>query len=281
MLGTLATHPPSGAARRVDPTAAAERPAVDAPDAAAPPRRGAPRTVDPDAVAPALAALSRGRAEPGSLFAARLDVGPDDDDAPDVLRASARGDAAAPKRAASPTAASLTAASLTAASLTAADPAAATPDALADPPPAARSPDPLQSGLSEEQIAQVTQMSQRDREVRAHETAHVIAGRPWAGPAVYLYQTGPDGRRYAIGGFAPIDASPIEGNPEATAAKMRIVIDAALSPPDPSPADRHVAALAQVRLQAALAALAEASRLSRMGDEAGADAARQRVSTRI
>ena len=36
-----------------------------------------------------------------------------------------------------------------------------------------------------------------------------------------------------------------------------------------------------MRLQAALAALAEASRLSRMGDEAGADAARQRVSTRI
>lgn len=252
MLGTLATHPPSGAARRVDPALAAERPATDAPDAAAPPRRGAPQTVDPGAVAPALAALARGRAEPGSIFAARL--------------AAPWGDEAE----AAPTA-----------PRSAAEAAEAAAEASAEPPPTPRSPDPLQAGLSEEQLAQVAQMLQRDREVREHETAHVIAGRPWAGPAVYLYQTGPDGRRYAIGGFAPIDASPIEGNPEATAAKMRIVIDAALAPPDPSPADRHVAAMAQARLQAALAAISEASRLARAGDEAGAEAARERVSLRI
>ncbi len=307
MLGTLSTHTAAPAARRVDP-AVALRGVSSAPDAGAPSRQGAPDTARPETVAGALAAVARSRAEPGSIFAA-LAEGEGGERAGDGRAAAARPAAgpgapsplvsppvsppfAASAGAASPLAAAvlsrpgagLPSAAGAAAVASAAVAAAGAPAADGGPaaaPAAARAADPLQAGLSEEELAVVAQMAQRDKEVREHEMAHVDAGRPWAGPAVYLYQTGPDGRRYAIGGFAPIDVSPIEGNPEATAAKMRIVIEGALAASPPSSADRHVAALARSRLQAALAAISEASRLARQGDEAGAEAARNAVSARI
>ncbi|MDF2234898.1 putative metalloprotease CJM1_0395 family protein [Albimonas sp. CAU 1670] len=290
MLGTLSTHAAAPAARRVDPAAALRAPGA-APEAAGPPRRAAPDTAAPEAVAGALSALARSRATPSSVFAARVEEGEAEGSATSREAASALPPAAPPRRSAGPAAVERAAGA--SAGFAAAGPEA-TPSAASDPsagPRPASSPaaevsaprraDPLRSGLSEEDLAVVAELEQRDREVREHEMAHVTAGRPWAGPAVYLYQTGPDGRRYAIGGFAPIDVSPIEGNPEATAAKMRIVIESALAAQPPSPADRHVAALAQARLQAALAAISEVGRLERQGDEAGAEAARQTVSTRI
>lgn len=96
-------------------------------------------------------------------------------------------------------------------------------------------------------LRQITGLRQRDREVRAHEQAHQIAGGAHAGAPTYIYATGPDGRRYAIGGSVPIDVSP-SSSPEATIAKMQQVRRAALAPQNPSAADRAIAARASLHL---------------------------------
>ena len=71
-----------------------------------------------------------------------------------------------------------------------------------------------------------------------------------------MYQRGPDGVSYAIGGEVQIDTSP--GNtPEETIARARTIMAAALAPADPSGPDRAVAAQAQQLEQQALAALAQ------------------------
>lgn len=107
------------------------------------------------------------------------------------------------------------------------------------------------SGLTDEEKAQVDELKQRDREVRAHEQAHAAVGGAYASAPSYEYETGPDGNRYAVGGEVSIDVSPISGDPQATIQKMEVVKRAALAPAEPSPQDRAVAAQAdQTRLKA-------------------------------
>jgi hypothetical protein len=93
---------------------------------------------------------------------------------------------------------------------------------------------------------EISKLQTRDRTVRAHEAAHQAVGGQYAGAASYTYQNGPDGRRYAVGGEVPIDVSE-EKTPQATIDKMGIVRRAALAPPDPSAADRAIAAAATQR----------------------------------
>lgn len=92
----------------------------------------------------------------------------------------------------------------------------------------------------------IAQLQARDQEVRVHEQAHVAAGGQYvtSGPS-YSYQTGPDGKRYAVGGNVGIDVSPIADDPEATLAKARQVIQAAMAPAEPSSQDYAVAQSAQ------------------------------------
>lgn len=87
-------------------------------------------------------------------------------------------------------------------------------------------------------------LKQRDREVRAHEQAHVSVGGSLilSGPN-YTYQTGPDKRPYAIGGEVTIDTSPAQ-TAEETLVKADHIRRTALAPADPSPQDRQVAAKA-------------------------------------
>jgi hypothetical protein len=93
--------------------------------------------------------------------------------------------------------------------------------------------------------AQVQKLTQRDREVRAHEQAHIAAGgRYVVSGANYSFQRGPDGKLYAVGGEVSIDTSEVPGDPEATIRKMRQIRAAALAPADPSAQDRAVAAKA-------------------------------------
>lgn len=99
--------------------------------------------------------------------------------------------------------------------------------------------------LTEEEERQVRDLQQRDREVRAHEQAHATAGGPYASAPSYEFTTGPDGKRYAVGGEVKIDTSPVRDNPEATIRKMDIVIRAALAPAEPSSQDLQVARQAQ------------------------------------
>ncbi|EWY38767.1 hypothetical protein N825_11400 [Skermanella stibiiresistens SB22] len=103
------------------------------------------------------------------------------------------------------------------------------------------------SGLTEAEREQVKELRKRDVEVRTHERAHQSAGGQFAGSPTYTYQSGPDGRRYAIGGEVSIDVSP-EKDPAATVAKMERVKSAATAPAEPSPQDFKVAAAANQML---------------------------------
>ena len=98
--------------------------------------------------------------------------------------------------------------------------------------------------LNDDQKAEVARLQKVDQEVKAHESAHQNAGGQYAGSASFFYTVGPDGKRYAIGGEVSIDVAPIKDDPEATLAKLDVVIAAALAPAKPSAQDRKVAAAA-------------------------------------
>lgn len=95
--------------------------------------------------------------------------------------------------------------------------------------------------LNEEEKGKVQALKDRDREVRVHEQAHSAVGGQYASSPSYQYETGPDGKRYAIAGEVSIDVSE-EQKPEDTIQKMQIVRAAALAPAEPSAQDLKVAA---------------------------------------
>ncbi len=101
-----------------------------------------------------------------------------------------------------------------------------------------------ESELTQEEKNIVNQLRTRDREVRAHEQAHKGAAGGLAGAATYTYETGPDGKRYAVGGEVQIDTSPVKGDPQATIQKAQTIRRAATAPSNPSSQDRAVAAQA-------------------------------------
>ena len=105
--------------------------------------------------------------------------------------------------------------------------------------------------LSAEEKQAVNNLKRRDAEVKSHEAAHMAAGGGVVqGGASYEYQSGPDGKMYAVGGEVQIDTSPA-GSPEATIRKMQQIRRAALAPAQPSGTDRAVAAQAsQIEAQA-------------------------------
>ena len=83
--------------------------------------------------------------------------------------------------------------------------------------------------LSFEEIQELSKLKQRDREVKAHEQAHISAGGQYVrSGARYEYEKGPDGRNYAVGGEVSIDTSKVPGDPEATARKMQVIRRAAM-----------------------------------------------------
>ncbi len=97
-------------------------------------------------------------------------------------------------------------------------------------------------GTSDGEKEMIRELQKRDTEVKAHEAAHLAAagGLAKGGPK-FDYQTGPDGKQYAVGGHVEIDTSPIAGDPEATLAKAQKLRQAALGVSDPSSADMGVA----------------------------------------
>ena len=96
--------------------------------------------------------------------------------------------------------------------------------------------------LAEQQ--KIEELKRRDQEVRTHELAHARVGGPYTGSPNYTFEEGPDGKRYAVEGNVSVDSSPIEGDPEATIAKLQQVHAAALAPANPSSQDIRVAASA-------------------------------------
>ena len=134
--------------------------------------------------------------------------------------------------------------------------------------------------LSEDERRAVDELKRRDREVRAHEQAHMAAagGHALGGPS-YSFQTGPDGHRYAIGGEVKIDTSPVRDDPRATIAKAQTVRAAALAPADPSGADRAVAAAAAKMESEAQRALSQPEEAKQGAEKAGGSA-RERKDSR-
>ncbi len=128
--------------------------------------------------------------------------------------------------------------------------------------------------LTPDEQDQVRKLQARDREVRAHEAAHVAAGAGLASGASFTYQRGPDGVNYAIGGEVRISTAPGR-TPEETIEKARQIQAAALAPADPSGQDRAVAAAASAMAQEAQAELArtKAEGAGGGGEEAGASGA--------
>ncbi len=54
--------------------------------------------------------------------------------------------------------------------------------------------------LDKAELRQIQQLQQRDAEVRTHEQAHLsVAGQYASGGPSFSYQTGPNGKRYAVG----------------------------------------------------------------------------------
>ncbi len=98
--------------------------------------------------------------------------------------------------------------------------------------------------LTDEERDEVEHLKERDREVKQHEQQHLASAGAYAkGGAHFDYQSGPDGKRYAVGGSVNIDTSP-EKDAEATIRKAQTIRRAALAPSDPSGADHGVAAQA-------------------------------------
>ncbi len=121
--------------------------------------------------------------------------------------------------------------------------------------------------LSEEQQREVRKLKVRDAEVRRHEQAHQAAsGGHAAGGPSYEFTTGPDGRRYAVGGEVGIDTSEVSGDPQATIAKMQQIRRAAQAPANPSSQDRAVAAQAAATERKARTELAKERREQASGE---------------
>jgi hypothetical protein len=101
------------------------------------------------------------------------------------------------------------------------------------------------SDINPQETRELERLKQTDREVRAHEQAHVIAGGSLVrGAASFGYATGPDGKLYAVSGEVSIDSSAVADDPSATISKMMRVVSAALAPAQPSGQDRAVASAA-------------------------------------
>ena len=114
----------------------------------------------------------------------------------------------------------------------------------------------------QQELSEIQQLSARDMEVRNHELAHAAVGGSYAGAPSYEYQTGPDGKKYAVGGEVSIDVSK-GATPQETIEKMQTVKAAALAPAEPSSQDRKVAAEASQNIAEARVELVRESEQKR------------------
>ncbi len=121
--------------------------------------------------------------------------------------------------------------------------------------------------LTVEEQDQQRELEKRDQEVRRHEQAHAAAaGAHTRGGPSFEFETGPDGKQYAVAGEVQIDTTPVRNDPQATVTKMQQVRRAALAPANPSAQDRAVAANAASEEQKARAELVEKRQDSRSGN---------------
>ena len=114
--------------------------------------------------------------------------------------------------------------------------------------------------LDQAERRQAAELQRTDREVRAHEGAHLAAAGGLARGVSFEFVTGPDGRQYAVAGEVSLDTAPVSGDPEETIQKAQQIRAAATAPAQPSGQDRQVAAQAAQMEQAARQELTERQR---------------------
>ena len=118
-----------------------------------------------------------------------------------------------------------------------------------------------------DELREIRQLKIRDREVRAHEAAHVAAGGSLVRSGARLdLKRGPDGVMYAIGGEVSIDTSP-GSTAEETVGKAEQIRRAALAPADPSGQDRAIAARASQMAAKARMQVAQQQRVANGTEE--------------
>lgn len=150
---------------------------------------------------------------------------------------------------------------------------------LRRPPPAEPLTQRTHTQLSFEELKVVNRLSALDRDVRAHEQAHVAAASGLAGRPQYTYVTGPDAQRYAVSGEVQIDNSPSPASPQATIDKMEQVKKAALAPAQPSGQDEAVANAAEATIREAQAEI-RANEREEAEEAAAQDAAKKEAEAR-
>ena len=97
--------------------------------------------------------------------------------------------------------------------------------------------------LSAEELQELRAMERRDQQVRTRDMAFIAAAGGAAGSYSVQYETGPDGRRYAVGADVKLDTS--EGaTPEQTLAKARALRAATMSARGDSTTDASAASKA-------------------------------------
>lgn len=95
--------------------------------------------------------------------------------------------------------------------------------------------------LTPQEQQQLAELKQTDAQVKAHEHAHksTAAGLTTSGPN-YEYETGPDGKKYAVAGDVNVSYQK-SSDPEVNLKNAQQLKAAALAPADPSSQDRKVA----------------------------------------
>jgi hypothetical protein len=91
--------------------------------------------------------------------------------------------------------------------------------------------------LEPEERAVVDRLRQRDAQVKQEEKAHAAVAGDLAGPISYIYQRGPDGQLYAVGGSVPIQAQTVSGDPDEAARIGARLAAAGQAATNPSGAD--------------------------------------------
>lgn len=111
--------------------------------------------------------------------------------------------------------------------------------------------------LTPEQEQVVAKLKARDAEVRAHEQAHISAAAGISASApTFEYQTGPDGKQYAIGGEVTVSFVEVK-DPKENIANAEAMLASALAPSQPSSQDMAVASSAEKIIADAKQELAE------------------------
>lgn len=132
--------------------------------------------------------------------------------------------------------------------------------------------------LDQEDQARLAEMRARDKDVRDQKAAQARAAAPYAGAANFEYETGPDGRQYAVSGEVKIDVSATVGDASETARKMEQILSATLAADELSVEDRRVLAEARKQRLEAQTDIIAANAEQRAGaaeEEARAEARRE------